>query len=616
MRAEATIPTVSSTAALAVRDLTVRARKAGDLVEIVDGVAFEVMPGEAVAIVGESGSGKSVSVRAALGLLPGELTVAGELEVAGRQIGTPGRRGTQPLHGAEIGFVMQDPFTMLNPSLTCGQILTARLRDQRGAKKGRGYRQRAIEWLAEVGIADAHVVDQYPFELSGGMRQRVAIAAALSGQPRVLVADEPTTALDVTSQAQILDLLDGLRRSRRLALVLVTHDLRVAASICDRVYVMYAGKVVEEMHGARLLNAAAHPYTAGLVAADPPLEQRLLRLPTIVGAVPSPGERPAGCRFAPRCEIAVDICREKEPPLIALGRDHRTRCHRAGEGLPGRPVPVSATPAAAAEGAVLVRTHEARRVYGHKVALAAASVEIRAGESVGIVGESGSGKSTLARMIVGLEHPTSGRVDVAGIDVHGASRREMETVRATVQMAFQDPSSTLNPFRAVGSTIAEAVALSGSDDIRGRTRELLDLVGLNATYAPRRPRQLSGGERQRIAIARALARNPRVMVCDEVVSALDVSVQAHILNLLNELRDKLGLAYVFITHDLAVARQVTDRLYVLRSGEIVETGTTDQVLSHPNHPYTRDLLASVPDPERTSTPTLAGPAEGESTCPR
>lgn len=599
--------------ALRAEHMTVHAAHHRHDVPITEDVTIEVMPGEAVAVVGESGSGKSVTARALLGLLPAGLKATGSVRIGDEDLAAFSAKRLRSLRGREIAVVLQDPFTMLNPLQRCGDIVTAALRTKsRKPLPKKELRAEAVRRLAEVGIADPNVAQRYPFELSGGMRQRVAIAAAIAENPRVLVADEPTTALDVTTQAEILRLLARLRETHDLALILITHDLRVAASVCDRAYVMYAGSVLEELPAAELLAGGRHPYTAKLTAADPPVDHRVARLPSIPGSVPAPGHRPTGCRFAPRCPWASAECTASAPPLTHIGPGRRVRCVRADDDLElVVPAPVIADDPPTPGGVPLVTMRSARQVFGRKVAVAGADLEVFAGESVGIVGESGSGKTSLARMMVGLDRPTAGVVEVGGIDLGASSlsRADWNRVRGTVQMAFQDPSSTLNPFRTVGSTLREALRLGSGEDLARRTAELLELVGLDAGYDLRRPRQLSGGERQRVAIARALARSPRLVVCDEVVSALDVSVQAHILNLLNELRDRLGIAYVFITHDLAVVRQVTSRIYVVKDGEIVESGPTGDVLSRPRHPYTRSLIESIPAPHgATSLPAL--PAEG------
>ena len=597
---------VRPAAALEVDALTVWTSRSGHDVPITEEMNLSVQPGEAIAIVGESGSGKSVTARAVLSLLPGNLRSRGGVRIGGQAFADLGRSARHRMRGGEVAFVMQDPFTMLNPLMKVGDQVTAALKDDRGRRLSKSRRRaEALVRLAEVGIVDPTVVDNYPFELSGGMRQRVAIAAAVAENPKVLVADEPTTALDVTTQKEVLELLDRLRRTHGMGLVLITHDLRVAFSICERVYVMYAGQIVEAAASAEVRTGPRHPYTAALLAADPPLDRRAVHLATIPGSVPPPGHRPAtGCHFAARCSFALPTCTTTTPELLQVAAGHASRCLRATEiAADLRPSPPAAEShhvrSDAARSELLVSMRGVRKTFGAKVAVAGADVDVFAGESVGLVGESGSGKTTLARMIVGLTRPSGGALTVGGVDLSASrvSRADWAAVRATAQMEFQDPYSTLNPHRTIGAAIRDGLRLAGKDDLRGGVAELLERVGLPASYAERRPSQLSGGERQRVAIARALSRDPRIVVCDEVVSALDVSVQAHVLNLLRTLQDDLGLTYVFITHDLAVVRQITDRVYVLNNGEIVESGLTDAVLDAPQHPYTRRLIDSIPHVE-------------------
>lgn len=602
---------------LRVRDLGVLLQRPGGPVAITTGVDLDVAPGEAVALVGESGSGKSLTTRAVLDLLPGGMRAAGRIGYGGRELAGLGGRRRHRLRGRELALVMQDPFTMLNPIERCGAQIVEPLRDGRGRRPPAAERRaEAVRRLAEVGIDDPAVADRYPFELSGGMRQRVAIAAAVAERPRLLIADEPTTALDVTTQKQILDLLGELRVRHSMGLVLITHDLRVAFSVCDRVHVMYAGTVLESARSRDLEERPRHPYTLGLLRAEPPADRRLDELAGIPGAVPAPGERPDGCPFAPRCDWRTDACESGLPPLLDLADGHAARCVRAGEigdelaALRRAALEEGAADGAAVDGeavapdaAPLAVLRDVRKVFPPPrrggtatTALDGVTVQIAEGESVGLVGESGSGKTTIGRIAVGLERPGSGTVTVGGVTVGARmAKADLARLRGIAQMAFQDPYSSLNPALTIGRTLREAARLGGG---RGGAAppaaELLELVGLPAHYARRRPAGLSGGERQRVAIARALARRPRLLVCDEVVSALDVSVQAQILTLLRDLRAELGLAYLFITHDLAVVRQITDRVYVLRKGEVVESGPTASVLDDPRRPYTRELIASIP----------------------
>ncbi|WP_067179875.1 dipeptide ABC transporter ATP-binding protein [Microtetraspora niveoalba] len=612
---------------LAVRDLRVTSASGA----IVAGLDLTVAPGETVAIVGESGSGKSMTVKALTGLLPEGVRAAGRMELPGRASGhsleidlaAPGGAWRE-VRGSRVALLLQDPFTSLSPVHRCGEQIG-------WAISGPGRAERVARLLAEVGLP-ADVAGKYPFQLSGGMRQRVAIAAGLAADPDLLIADEPTTALDVTTQHEVLELIARLQCERDMGLILITHDLRLARSRADRVMVMYAGRLIEEGPIARVMDAPAHPYTARLAACDPPLTHRLPALPTIPGSVPRPWSVADECAFAARCAFAVDACRTAEPRLAEVSEGHRAACLRpetaaspvdgaaadgaaapirrevdaapqdaaadggqdaqAASGAPAASAPIgpeadAAPPGAAADGAasppLLSVEGLAKRFPGSAVpALDGVDLEIAAGEAVAVVGESGSGKTTLARCVVGLERADDGR-----ITFHGAA-----TGARRVQIVFQDPYSALNPGLTVGTSLAEALRAAGRP--KSEVGELLELVGLPAAYARRRPRALSGGERQRVAIARALAPRADLLVCDESVSALDVSVQAQVLNLLADLRRRLGLTLLFITHDLAVARQIADRVYVMHHGRVVETGPVDSVLGDPAHEYTQRLLASIP----------------------
>ncbi|WP_249345328.1 ABC transporter ATP-binding protein [Microbispora sp. H11081] len=574
------------------------------------GVDLRVARGEAVGLVGESGSGKSMLARSVVQLLPRGLSMDGSITYRGREL--VGARGSalRALRGREISLIFQDPFTMLNPTMTCGDQVIELVRDENGKRLTRERRREEVERrLREVGIRDASVADAYPGELSGGMRQRVGIAAALALDPNLVIADEPSTALDVTTQREILRLLRGLQRSRGMGLILITHDLRLAFSMCDRLAVMYAGAVVEVGEARDVAERPMHPYTMGLISSEPPADRRLVRMGAIPGTAARADEHPADCAFAPRCAWASDRCGAELPLLTLAGPERSVACLRVDEltvelerarTRMRDAASVEAGPPAGGES--LVRVRGLRKVYGSArrqvVALDGVDVDIHAGESVGIVGESGSGKSTLAKCLLGLETADAGSVVLDGIDVSDyarLNRRDLAAARRTVQMVFQDPQSTLNPSLSIGAVLAEAVRAGGvNDGVQDRVAALMDQVGLPRTLAGRKPRALSGGQRQRVAIARALAVNPKLVVCDEAVSALDVSVQAQILNLLNELRSELGISIVFITHDLAVVRQVTDRVYVMRNGAVVEGGSTADVLDRPSHEYTRLLLSAAP----------------------
>ncbi|KRC49670.1 ABC transporter ATP-binding protein [Leifsonia sp. Root227] len=596
---------------LTVSGLRVTAAVDGELRPLVAGVDLSVSAGETVAIVGESGSGKSMTARALMGLLPAGVTVDGSVRYRGDEL-LPGSRGRR-LH-EDFAMIFQDPFTMLNPLLPSGRHISETLRDGRGRRlRGAAARAVEIERLAEVGIHDPSVATRYPFELSGGMRQRVGIAATLASNPTLLIADEVTTALDVTTQAEILQLLRSVQRARNVGMILITHDLSVAFSMADRVYVLYAGQLLEQAPSARMLAEPLHPYTRGLLESDPPLDHRAASLYSMPGSVPQAASVLHRCPFADRCAWVTDDCRAGATPLREVGGEtgRLSACIRIEEIRPqvaAASAPASVSTATAVDAgtdgegsdaflSVVGLRKEFTRGGRTVVALDGVSIEVAAGESVGIVGESGSGKTTLGRSIVGLETPSDGSIRIGGVDAsdyESLGHGQVAQLRSAVQMAFQDPFSTLSPARSIGSVLREALRL---DDPRASTAdvaELLALVGLPASYARRKPASLSGGERQRVALARALARKPRLIVCDEIVSALDVSVQAQILNLLNRLRAELGVGYVFITHDLAVVRQITDRVYVLHRGRLVEHGPTGSVLDEPREEYTRSLVASVP----------------------
>jgi oligopeptide/dipeptide ABC transporter ATP-binding protein len=614
-------------ALLEVRGLRIGSGLGGGAKTIASGIDLTVAPGEAVAIVGESGSGKSMTARSIVRLLPRGVHAEGEVLWRGRNLLDGSESTMSRVRGGEIGLVFQDPYTMLNPLLRCGRHIAESLR--RGTRRGldrRGLRAEVARRLAEVGIADARVADRYPFELSGGMRQRVGIAASLARNPELLIADEPATALDVTTQKDVLALLKSLQRSRGMGLILITHDLRVAFAMCDRIYVLYAGSLVEVGHAAAVEREPLHPYTLGLFLSEPPLDRRVEEFAAIQGAVADPDDVATSCAFAPRCAWATDLCRAAKPPLRPVATGRLSACVRlpeiraqmqAARDRQQRPADERASarrepPLVAVNGLrKFFRTGGTGTLRRHEVvALDGVSLEIRANESVGLVGESGSGKTTLGRCIVGLETPTSGELLIDGIDAASyrkLSRADRRTVRRTVQIIFQDPYSTLNPSRTVGATLTEALAVGFPDAPRSGRRldEILARVGLPVSYVARKPAALSGGERQRVAIARALAANPRMIVCDEPVSALDVSVQAQILDLFRSIRADLGVGYLFITHDLAVVRQIVDRVYVLCKGQVVEDGPVGETLDHPKHPYTVKLMNSIP---RSESDWLTPPA--------
>jgi peptide/nickel transport system ATP-binding protein len=584
---------------------------------IVSELDLTVGRGEAVGIVGESGSGKSMTARSLMRLLPRGVSSRGNIAYKGRDLAALSSGDMASVRGSGIAMLLQDPFTMLNPVMRCGTHIEESLRTQGGKRLTKT--DRAVEIrrrLFEVGIEDARIADAYPFQLSGGMRQRVALAAVLAGDPDILIADEPSTALDVTTQKQILALMAQLQASRGMGLILITHDLRVAFSMCKRIYVLYAGSVLEVGDASAVEAQPLHPYTLGLLLSDPPLDKRLSTLPAMPGSVPSPDLVANSCAFAPRCAWARPVCAAGRPPLVPVVPGQTSACirideirdeMRAARAAADTSVHVTVNATGVDQ---LVSVDKVTKIFedsgarGRHVALKEVSLEVGRNESVGLVGESGSGKTTLARCLVGLERPTEGRIRINGADASNfdsLSRDDLRRVRRTIQIVFQDPYSSLNPVRTVGAILGDALALyeHGGRDLKAATTELLERVGLPANYAARKPAMLSGGERQRVAIARALAVKPDIIVCDEPVSALDVSVQAQILNLFRAIQQELGISYLFITHDLAVVRQTVDRLYVLYRGEIVESGPTEKVLDHPEHPYTQRLVASVPRADAT-----------------
>lgn len=562
--------------ALQLRDLRIHG-PGGVIVEHIDLV---VGAGTTLALVGESGSGKSMTAKAMTGLLPRGVTASGTMQLGDTEVDLGmGARALEGLRGRRIGLLLQNPFTSLSPVHRCGEQIAAALPADR-----RRSQQEVQRRLAEVDLPE-RVARQYPFELSGGMRQRVALAASLAADPEVLIGDEPTTALDVTTQREVLDLLARIQRERSMALLLITHDLGVARERADRIVVMYAGRVMEEGPGQQVFTRPRHPYSAGLRDADPPLRHRIPRLPAIAGSVPRAWEVTSGCAFAARCPIAHDKCHHEAPTLV--GDDDRVACWSPLDDTSDAPAPAAEMAdgrAGAPEWAPLLQVTSLGKRFtaDQPPALSDVSIEVRAGEAVGIVGESGSGKTTLARILVGLEHADTGSIHW---NVDGPPARR-------AQIVFQDPTSALNPRMSVGAALAEALAIAGRN--RSEVPDLLRSVGLPLEYANRRPAALSGGEQQRVAIARAIAARPHLLICDEPVSSLDVSVQAQILNLMNDLLEQLGLALLFITHDLAVVRQVVSRAYVMHNGGVVETGSMDELVATPTHAYTRRLFASVP----------------------
>jgi peptide/nickel transport system ATP-binding protein len=594
---------------LEVADLSVHATDRGQSKTLVREVDFSVRAGETLGVVGESGSGKSMLMKAVLGLLPKGVTTRGQVTFAGQRLDALDERRLRQVRGSRLSLLLQDPFTMLNPVQSVGATIAESLRASRRASR-KDVRAEVERRLVEVGI-DAGVASKRPFQLSGGMRQRVAIAAALAGDPDLLIADEPTTALDVSTQDAVLRLLAALRADRGMALILITHDLRVAFDSCDRVMVMYAGSVVEQGPAALLRAAPRHPYTSGLMAAEPVVERWTRDLAVLPGSVPTPDLVQDECAFAARCAWAEEACRSDRPKLVLVDDEHLSRCRRIEEigsevirlaEPPLEPRPVLEEPKTKPLLAIrgLSKTFHTTALVGGRrshTALDGIDLSVVPGEAVGLVGESGSGKTTIARSVLGLATADGGTIDLDGIDISNfrrLTRKDARAARRLVQPVFQDPYASLNPQLTVGQTLGEAVRARGGHDVRSTVATALERVGLPAEYAARLPARLSGGERQRVSIARAVCLAPRLLVCDEPVAALDVSVQAQVLELLRALRAELGMAMLFITHDLAVVRQMTERVYVLERGVMVESGPTDRVLDDPQHRYTRQLIAAIP----------------------
>ena len=602
-------------------DLTVTVRIDGAAVPAIRGLSFELPPGKILGLVGESGAGKSMVGRAIAQLLPvGFSITAGSLLFEGEdlvQMPLPRRRA---LLGRAIGFIPQQPMTALNPVMTVGAQF-----DEHLARLGEGgyveRRKRAIAALAAAHLQDAgSLLGRYPHQLSGGMLQRVLIALAFSSNPRLVIADEPTTALDVTIHPQILRLIAEMQREHTTAVIFITHDLRLAAQLCDQVVVMYAGRAIESGPARSILSRPAHPYTRCLQLANPTMQDERRALYVIPDQMPSLRQlqKMSGCHFAPRCPLVVENCRRADPPDIWIGADHRVACLRAADMAAIATIDeAAASPEISARIVLQVEKLQKRYRIGDALfggarlveAVKGASFNIAENEFVALVGESGSGKSTIAKLLVGLEQPSGGRILLNGDDLTDPSLRGRVRRAASLQMVFQDPQSALNPRRRIGRIITQAMEAGNRhatwQERLTRTKELLAEVGLSADFATRLPGQLSGGQRQRINIARALCNIPKVLVADEIVSGLDVSIQAQLLNLLARLRSELGFGMLFISHDLSVVRHLCSRVLVMYRGEIVEQGPIQAVFSDPQHPHTRALVSSVPpDDPQAAWPAL------------
>jgi len=636
-------------------------------VPIVDGISFNIAAGETYALLGESGCGKSMSALSLMRLLPDGIVHTGSRALLdGIELFDLPEREMRDVRGGKMAMIFQEPGLSLNPVMTVGQQIAEVLalhQDLRGV----AAQQCSVELLDQVGIPDAaRRVTEYPFQLSGGMKQRVMIAMALAGQPRLLIADEPTTALDVTIQAQVLQLLRDTQTASGMAMLLITHDLGVVAETAHQVGVMYAGQIVEQATRAQLFARPLHPYTQKLFAALPGAARTGQPLAAIPGSVPPLGSVTQGCRFTARCDKAWSLCSEKTPDWTVVGAGQGVRCHLYAERVAGSELPVAKAhvgwversdthrqrdsddgyrcaqpilPASLLQVSDLkvhfpIRKGILQRVVGRVKAVDGVSLEIPQGRTLALVGESGCGKTTLGKALLQLIPPTAGSVRFAGRELIGLNTRELRAQRTTMQMVFQDPYASLNPKMRVAEILEEGMTAlnieSNSDARQGYIDTLLaqvglDQIGLARSSKWRYPHEFSGGQRQRIAIARALAVSPQLLICDEPTSALDVSVQAQILNLLKSLQQELGLSYLFITHNLAVVEYLAHEVCVMYLGRIVERGTAEEVLRAPKHPYTQALLSAVPridgeGRERISLegdlPSPANPPQGCHFAPR
>ncbi len=638
---------------LEVRHLSTQFKLDSGTVQAVDGVSYYIDEGEIVGLVGESGCGKSVSQLSVLQLVsspPGRI-VGGEILFEGVDLLKFSSNGEQmrAIRGGKIGVIFQEPMTSLNPVLTIGQQIVESLALHMKMEQG-AARARAVQLLKQVGIPDAEQrIAHYPHQFSGGMRQRAMIAMAMSCDPRLLIADEATTALDVTTQAQLLELLRDTVRRLNTSLLIVTHNLGVVARYAHRIYVMYAGRIVESGTAKDIFGSPRHPYTAGLLKSVPRLDEPKGRqLVPIAGMPPNLINRPATCAFLPRCARRIEKCRKEPWPALArVHGEHHVSCYADTEERRSEPIVLTAraadvekpAPKSSASSATLLRVQDLRmyfpvttgllrRKVGDVKAVDGVSFELKRGETLGLVGESGCGKTTTGRCVLRVYRPTAGQIILQDQDISGLSKSQLRRFRRQMSLIFQDPYGSLDPRQSAGDIVGEPIQIhrltKGKGQYQDRVAELFRMVGLHPSLADRVPHEFSGGQRQRIGIARALACDPKLIVCDEPISALDVSIQAQIINLLQELQDQLGLTYLFIAHDLSVVRHISDRVAVMYLGHIVEMTDCQRLYENPLHPYTRALLSAVPIPDpfveerrerillKGEVPSLVNPPTG---CP-
>ncbi|MBF6223800.1 ABC transporter ATP-binding protein [Nocardia abscessus] len=615
--AAATEKTSSTAPLLEITDLRVSFPSEEGRIDAVRGVTYTVSDGEVLAIVGESGSGKSVSSLAVMGLLPEQARITGSIRFRGRELLGLGDRELSKLRGSAISMVFQDPLSALTPVYRVGdQIAEALLAH---GKMGRSEAaKRAVELLDLVGIPDPEVrAKAFPHEFSGGQRQRVVIAMAIANDPALIICDEPTTALDVTVQKQILNLLRKARDITGAGVIMITHDMGIAATLADGVAVMYAGRIVETATTADLFNAPRMPYTVGLLGSIPRMDGPARRpLIPIVGAPPAMHALPPGCSFAPRCPVSIEECTAAEPPLEPIEPGHTAACIRTAEVgtdalFEAYRSEISEPDAEAeVESDVVLRVSDLVKVFpitsgvvlrrrkGEIRAVDGISFEVRRGRTLALVGESGSGKSTTLTQILDLVTPQAGAIEIMGSDVASLSKARKREIRRKMQIVFQDPTASLDPRLPIFDAVAEPLRIDGrpKPEIARRVPQLLEQVGLRPEHADRYPTDFSGGQKQRISIARALALDPELLVLDEPVSSLDVSIQAGVLNLLRDLQTERGLSYLFVSHDLSVVRNLAHHIAVMYRGKIVEYGSAEQIFAAPTHEYTRALIDAVPVP--------------------
>jgi len=603
---------------LSIRNLTTCFDTAAGEVRAVDNVSLDIRRGETLTLLGESGCGKSITAFSMMRLVPapaGRIS-AGQIQLDGQDLLKLPEVAMRKVRGNRIAMIFQEPMTSLNPVLTIGDQIGEAVRHHDGDNDG-SIKERVVELLEAVGIPEPERrLREYPHQLSGGMKQRIMIAIALAGEPELLIADEPTTALDVTIQAQVLELLRELQRRTGMAILMITHDLGVVSEMADRVAVMYAGQIVEQASRDEFFTEPRHPYSRKLFESLPDIDKRNEALAVIQGSVPPLSRQFSGCRFADRCDYAWDSCHSRQPELLQQEKGAQVRCHlfdaalaASANAAPQRAVAQAISAAQQHDDTVLLDVKDLkvhfpihkgllRRTAGYVYAVDGVSLQIRKGRTLALVGESGCGKTTIGKGILQLIRPTAGQVLFDDDELTRLSGEALRRRRADVQIIFQDPYSSMNPRMMVRDIIQEGmVALAIETDAQrreARIDELLLQVGLQVEAKYRYPHEFSGGQRQRICIARALAVNPQLIICDEPTSALDVSVQAQILNQLKELQQQMGLSYLFITHNLSVVAYLADEVAVMYLGRIVEQGSVSEVLQHPRHPYTRALLSAIP----------------------